>query len=105
VCCLSCCCCGCSLKLSALVLSKLLSSLPSMHRHLRAGYLLGDTRSDKTGSLTMSNKVRTGQRSTDGTAQHSTNNSTAQHRMSCHSTGSVDSPRRAMRKLSWNVAR
>ena len=44
-------------QLSALVLSKLLSSLPVMRRHLRAGYLLGDTRSDKTGSLTMNNKV------------------------------------------------
>lgn len=46
-----------SSQLSALVLSKLLASLPTMRRHLRAGYLLGDTRSDKTGSLTMNNKV------------------------------------------------
>jgi hypothetical protein len=47
----------CCVQLSALVLAKLLSSLPTMRRHLRAGYLLGDTRSDKTGSLAMNNKV------------------------------------------------
>jgi hypothetical protein len=47
------------LQLSALVLSKLLSSLPHMRRHLRAGYLLGDTRHDGTaGGLAMNNKVR-----------------------------------------------
>jgi hypothetical protein len=45
------------LQLSALVLAKLLSSLPTMRCHLRSGYLLGDTRSDKTGSLAMNNKV------------------------------------------------
>jgi hypothetical protein len=47
------------LQLSALVLSKLLSSLPHMRKHLRAGYLLGDTRHDGTaGGLAMNNKVR-----------------------------------------------
>lgn len=56
--CANCATCLLSLQLSALVLSKLLSSLPTMRRHLRAGYLLGDTRSDKTGSLTMNNKVQ-----------------------------------------------
>jgi hypothetical protein len=46
-------------QLSALVLSKLLSSLPHMRKHLRAGYLLGDTRHDGTaGGLAMNNKVR-----------------------------------------------
>jgi len=55
---LLCCCLATFLQLSALVLSKLLSSLPTMRRHLRAGYLLGDTRSDKTGSLAMNNKVQ-----------------------------------------------
>jgi hypothetical protein len=42
-----------------LVLSKLLSSLPHMRKHLRSGYLLGDTRHDGTaGGLAMNNKVR-----------------------------------------------
>jgi hypothetical protein len=47
-----------TLQLSALVLSKLLSSLPHMRKHLRSGYLLGDTRHDGTaGGLAMNNKV------------------------------------------------
>jgi hypothetical protein len=41
-----------------MVLSKLLASLPVMRSHLRAGYLLGDSRSDKSNSgLAMNNKV------------------------------------------------
>jgi hypothetical protein len=45
-------------QLSALVLSKLLSSLPVMRHKLRSGYLLGDTRQEGiTGGLAMNNKV------------------------------------------------